>query len=184
MEENIENVNNSEVSNNENSEVVSSSVNDSEKTKDESDVIEDFDWDNFENEQSYSDDEKKKLEELYSETLASLSSSDVIQGVVLKKSDKDVIIDISGKSEGVISSNEFRYNPDLKEGDTVDVVIDKQEDKAGQLVLSHKKARYLKSWGKVNDAHDNGEIGVLQLVAAGVVDPGSRFALDGWVQDW
>ena len=158
MEENIENVNNSEVSNNENSEVVSSSVDESEKSKDESDVIEDFDWDNFENEQSYSDDEKKKLEELYSETLASLSSSDVIQGVVLKKSDKDVIIDISGKSEGVISTNEFRYNPDLKEGDTVDVVIDKQEDKTGQLVLSHKKARYLKSWGKVNDAHDNGEI--------------------------
>ena len=158
MEENIENVNNSEVSNNENPELASSPVNDSEKSKDESDVIEDFDWDNFENEQSYSDDEKKKLEELYSETLASLGSSDVIQGVVLKKSDKDVIIDISGKSEGVISTNEFRYNPDLKEGDTVDVVIDKQEDKTGQLVLSHKKARYLKSWGKVNEAHDNGEI--------------------------
>ena len=158
MEENIENVNNSEVSNNENPELASSPVNDSEKSKNESDVIEDFDWDNFENEQSYSDDEKKKLEELYSETLASLGSSDVIQGVVLKKSDKDVIIDISGKSEGVISTNEFRYNPDLKEGDTVDVVIDKQEDKTGQLVLSHKKARYLKSWGKVNEAHDNGEI--------------------------
>ena len=158
MEENIENVNNSEVSNNENPELASSPVNDSEISKDESDVIEDFDWDNFENEQSYSDDEKKKLEELYSETLASLGSSDVIQGVVLKKSDKDVIIDISGKSEGVISTNEFRYNPDLKEGDTVDVVIDKQEDKTGQLVLSHKKARYLKSWGKVNEAHDNGEI--------------------------
>ena len=77
MEENIENVNNSEVSNNEKSEVISPSVNDSEKSKDESNIIEDFDWDNFENEQSYSDDEKQKLEELYSETLASLNSSDV-----------------------------------------------------------------------------------------------------------
>ena len=104
-------------------------------------VTEEFNWENFENEQAYSEDEKKKLEDLYLETLASLNSSDIIEGVVLKKTDKDVIIDISGKSEGVISSNEFRYNPDLKEGDKVDVVIDKQEDKTGQLVLSHKKAR-------------------------------------------
>ena len=121
-------------------------------------VTEEFNWENFENEQAYSEDEKKKLEDLYLETLASLNSSDIIEGVVLKKTDKDVIIDISGKSEGVISSNEFRYNPDLKEGDKVDVVIDKQEDKTGQLVLSHKKARYLKSWEKVNQAHDNGEV--------------------------
>jgi len=121
-------------------------------------LVDDFDWDNFENEKLYSDEEFEKLKNLYSETLESLNSNDIIEGVVLKKTDKDVIIDISGKSEGVISSNEFRYNPDLKEGDKVEVVIDKQEDKTGQLVLSHKKARYLKSWGKVNDAHDNGEI--------------------------
>ena len=130
----------------------------SESSLEEAEVPEEFDWKNFENQQIYTEDEYKKLEELYSDTLASLNSNDIIEGVVLKKTQKDVIIDISGKSEGVISSNEFRYNPDLKEGDKVEVVIEKQEDKTGQLVLSHKKARYLKSWGKVNDAHDNGEV--------------------------
>ena len=131
---------------------------DSAENVNDNNLVDDFDWDNFENEKLYSDEEFEKLKNLYSETLESLNSNDIIEGVVLKKTDKDVIIDISGKSEGVISSNEFRYNPDLKEGDKVEVVIDKQEDKTGQLVLSHKKARYLKSWGKVNDAHDNGEI--------------------------
>ena len=131
---------------------------DSAEDVNDNNLVEDFDWDNFENEKIYSDEEFEKLKKLYSETLESLNSNDIIEGVVLKKTEKDVIIDISGKSEGVISSNEFRYNPDLKEGDKVEVVIDKQEDKTGQLVLSHKKARYLKSWGKVNDAHDNGEI--------------------------
>ena len=130
-------------------------VDSTENVKDNN-LVDDFDWDNFENEKLYSDEEFEKLKNLYSETLESLNSNDIIEGVVLKKTDKDVIIDISGKSEGVISSNEFRYNSDLKEGDKVEVVIDKQEDKTGQLVLSHKKARYLKSWGKVNDAHDNG----------------------------
>jgi len=131
---------------------------DSAENVNDNNLVEDFDWDNFENEKIYSDEEFEKLKNLYSETLESLNSNDIIEGVVLKKTEKDVIIDISGKSEGVISSNEFRYNPDLKEGDKVEVVIDKQEDKTGQLVLSHKKARYLKSWGKVNDAHDNGEV--------------------------
>ena len=131
---------------------------DSAEDVNDNNLVEDFDWDNFENEKIYSDEEFEKLKKLYSETLESLNSNDIIEGVVLKKTEKDVIIDISGKSEGVISLNEFRYNPDLKEGDKVEVVIDKQEDKTGQLVLSHKKARYLKSWGKVNDAHDNGEI--------------------------
>jgi len=130
----------------------------SKSSLEEAEVSDEFDWKNFENQQIYTEDQYKKLEELYSETLASLNSNDIIEGVVLKKTQKDVIIDISGKSEGVISSNEFRYNPDLKEGDKVEVVIEKQEDKTGQLVLSHKKARYLKSWGKVNDAHDNGEV--------------------------
>tara|TARA_B100000579_G_C22817106_1_gene848514 strand:+ start:108 stop:1973 length:1866 start_codon:yes stop_codon:yes gene_type:complete len=138
--------------------MVDESIVNSENSSEETEVSEEFDWKNFENQQIYTEDEYKKLEVLYSETLASLNSNDVIEGVVLKKTQKDVIIDISGKSEGVISSNEFRYNPDLKEGDKVEVVIEKQEDKTGQLVLSHKKARYLKSWGKVNDAHDNGEV--------------------------
>tara|TARA_S200000501_G_scaffold373423_2_gene420493 strand:- start:485 stop:2347 length:1863 start_codon:yes stop_codon:yes gene_type:complete len=158
MEENNDILKGSEDQSSELNESVEGSIIEPVSSSEESGKVEDFDWENFENEKIYSEEEKKKLEDLYSETLASLNSNDIIQGVVLKKSEKDVIIDISGKSEGVISSNEFRYNPDLKEGDNVDVVIDKQEDKTGQLVLSHKKARYLKSWGKVNDAHDNGEV--------------------------
>ena len=158
MEENNDIIKGSEGQENEINDVVEGVIVNSETKSEKTETVEDFDWDNFENEQPYSEDEKKKLEVLYSETLASLNSNDVIEGIVLKKTDKDVIIDISGKSEGVISSNEFRYNADLKEGDKVDVVIDKQEDKTGQLVLSHKKARYLKSWGQVNDAHDNGDV--------------------------
>ena len=158
MEENNDINKGSEGQENELHDVVEGSVVGSEENIGKTQITEDFDWDNFEDEQTYSEEEKNKLEALYSETLASLNSNDIIEGVVLKKTDKDVIIDISGKSEGVISSNEFRYNPDLKEGDKVDVVIDKQEDKTGQLVLSHKKARYLKSWGKVNKAHDDGDI--------------------------
>ena len=158
MEENNDINKGSEGQENELHDVVEGSVVGSEENLGKTQITEDFDWDNFEDEQTYSEEEKNKLEALYSETLASLNSNDIIEGVVLKKTDKDVIIDISGKSEGVISSNEFRYNPDLKEGDKVDVVIDKQEDKTGQLVLSHKKARYLKSWGKVNKAHDDGDI--------------------------
>jgi len=158
MEENNDILKGSEDQRGELNESVEGSIIEPVSSSEEPGKVEDFDWENFENEQIYNEEEKKKLEDLYSETLASLNSNDIIQGVVLKKSEKDVIIDISGKSEGVISSNEFRYNPDLKEGDNVDVVIDKQEDKTGQLVLSHKKARYLKSWGQVNDAHDNSEI--------------------------
>ena len=158
IEENNDIIKDSDGQKNELKDHVGETVINAEGGPEDTQVTNEFDWENFENEQAYSEDEKKKLEDLYSETLASLNSSDVIEGVVLKKTDKDVIIDISGKSEGVISSNEFRYNPDLKEGDKVDVVIDKQEDKTGQLVLSHKKARYLKSWEKVNQAHDNGEV--------------------------
>ncbi len=158
MEENNDINKGSEGQENELHDVVEGSVVGSEENSEETQITEDFDWDNFEDEQTYSEEEKNKLEALYSETLASLNSNDIIEGVILKKTDKDVIIDISGKSEGVIPSNEFRYNPDLKEGDKVDVVINKQEDKTGQLVLSHKKARYLKSWGKVNKAHDDGDV--------------------------
>ena len=72
--------------------------------------------------------------------------------------DREAIIDIKAKSEGVISLNEFRYNPNLKEGDKVEVVVDTREDRTGQLVLSHRKARVIKAWDRVNNAHDNGEV--------------------------
>ena len=72
--------------------------------------------------------------------------------------DREAIIDINAKSEGVISLNEFRYNPDLKVGDSVEVIVDIREDKTGQLVLSHRKARVIKAWDRVNEAHDKGEV--------------------------
>ncbi len=158
IEENNDIIKDSEDDKNELNEVAEKAIVNSEDSLKKGTDPEQFDWENFENEQMYTEEEYKKLEDLYSETLASLNANDIIEGVVLKKTEKDVIIDISGKSEGVISSNEFRYNPELKEGDKVEVVIDKQEDKTGQLVLSHKKARYLKSWSRVNEAHDNGDV--------------------------
>jgi small subunit ribosomal protein S1 len=82
----------------------------------------------------------------------------VVNGVVVQITDRDVIIDISSKSEGVVSMNEFRYNPDLKVGDLVEVLVDKQEDKLGQLVLSHRKARSIKAWDRVNEAFETEEI--------------------------
>ena len=84
--------------------------------------------------------------------------SDVIKGTVTHMTDREAIIDINAKSEGVISLNEFRYNPDLEVGDTVEVIVDIREDKTGQLVLSHRKARVIKAWDRVNDAHDSGEV--------------------------
>ena len=82
------------------------------------------------------------------------SDDNIILGEVIHMTEKDVIIDINAKSEGVISKNEFRYNPDLKLGDKVEVIVDTREDKSGQLVLSHRKARVIKAWDRVNAAHD------------------------------
>ena len=99
--------------------------------------------------------EKKKLvEENFVETL----TNDVVEGTVIHMTDREAIIDINAKSEGVISLNEFRYNPALKVGDKVEVLIDVREDATGQLILSHRKARVIKAWDRVNNAHDTGEI--------------------------
>ena len=87
-----------------------------------------------------------------------LKITKVVEGVVTRITDREAIIDINAKSEGVISLNEFRYNPNLKVGDKVEVLIDIREDKNGQLVLSHRKARTLKAWDRINLAHENGEI--------------------------
>ena len=91
---------------------------------------------------------------MYDETLSVLDETKIIEGKIVAQSDRDFIIDIGAKSEGVISINEFRYNPEYKLGDTVEVIIDKKENKTGQLVLSHKKARALQAWSKVELAHD------------------------------
>ena len=95
---------------------------------------------------------------MYEATLPEETQAGVIDGTVLNLTDREAIIEIGGKSEGVISLNEFRYNPELKVGDKVEVLIDQQEDKTGQLLLSHRKARSIRSWDRVNSAHDNEEI--------------------------
>lgn len=138
----------------------------SEKTKQQEEVLmnqnvapENFDWDSFESGLNAEDrNEKKELEEIYKDSLSDLAEDDVIVGKVVRLTDKEAIVDIDFKSEGVISLNEFRYNPNLKVGDEVEVMVDRREDKSGQLQLSHKKARTLKAWDKVNQYHESGEV--------------------------
>jgi small subunit ribosomal protein S1 len=118
-----------------------------------------FDWHKYEEgieavDQSKLDAFDKALEG----TVGFVNERDVIEGIVVRKTDRDVIIDINSKSEGVISLNEFRYNQNLAEGDTVEVLVDKREDVSGQLVLSHKKARVIKAWDRVNNAFETGEV--------------------------
>jgi len=120
----------------------------------------DFDWEAYAEGglALYSKAEYTEYETMYEATLPEETQAGVIDGTVLNLTDREAIIEIGGKSEGVISLNEFRYNPDLTVGDTVEVLIDQQEDKTGQLVLSHRKARSIRSWDRVNAAHDNEEI--------------------------
>ena len=117
-----------------------------------------FDWDAYEAGYGSRSEEQKAIEKLYEATLVTSVEHQVVNGVVVQITDRDVIIDISSKSEGVVSMNEFRYNPDLKVGDLVEVLVDKQEDKLGQLVLSHRKARSIKAWDRVNEAFETEEI--------------------------
>ena len=120
---------------------------------------EQFDWDSFESGlDADARKEKNDLEEIYKGSLNDLSETDVIIGKVVRLTDKEAIVDINFKSEGVISLNEFRYNQGLKVGDEVEVMVDRREDKSGQLQLSHKKARTLKAWDRVNEYHESGEI--------------------------
>jgi len=119
----------------------------------------DFDWDAYEQGMETIDDEKlKAFEDIIEKQIRVYEENDVIEGTVKAITEKDVIIDINSKSEGVVSRNEFRYNPELKPGDTVEVMVVKKEDKNGQLVLSHRKARLRNAWEKVNEVHDKGEI--------------------------
>ncbi len=120
---------------------------------------EQFDWDSFESGlDADARKEKNDLQEIYNGSLNNLDDNDVLVGKVVRLTDKEAIVDINFKSEGVISLNEFRYNQGLKVGDEVEVMVDRREDKSGQLQLSHKKARTLKAWDKVNELHETGEI--------------------------
>ena len=116
-----------------------------------------FDWDAFENDDVYGEDKSKVAEE-YDKTLSKVVENEVVEGVVTAISKREVIVNIGYKSEGVIMAPEFRYNPDLKVGDKVEVYVETAEDKKGQLVLSHKKARALRSWDMVNQAYNNNEV--------------------------
>ena len=119
----------------------------------------DFDWHNFEEGIEKIDDDKiKEFEKLIEENFVETLTNNVVEGTVVHMTEREAIIDINAKSEGVISLNEFRYNPDLKVGDKVEVLIDIREDITGQLILSHRKARVIKAWERVNDAHYTGEI--------------------------
>jgi small subunit ribosomal protein S1 len=121
--------------------------------------LKDFNWHNYEEGIDPVDDKQlEEFEKLVSENFVDTLDDEVVEGTVIHMTDRDAIIDINAKSEGVISLNEFRYNPDLKIGDKVEVLIDVREDATGQLVLSHRKARVIKAWDRVNNAHDTGEI--------------------------
>ena len=118
-----------------------------------------FDWHKYEEGIEAVDEGKlAEFEKALEGTVGFVNERDVIEGTVIRLTERDVIIDINSKSEGVISLNEFRYNPSLAVGDTVEVLVDKREDSSGQLVLSHKKARVIKAWDRVNNAHETGEI--------------------------
>ena len=121
--------------------------------------LDEFDWDSYaDSDELYTKEEKAQLENVYKETLTSISDNEVLDGVVSSITKKEVVVNIGYKSDGVITANEFRYNQDLKIGDNVEVYVEKTEDKTGQLVLSHKKARTTRAWEHVNSALDTQEI--------------------------
>ncbi len=128
-------------------------------TASQDEFLENFNWHNYqEGIDPIEDDQLEAFEKLVQDNFVNTGDEDVIEGEVVHMTDREAIIDINAKSEGVISLNEFRYNPDLKIGDKVEVIIDTREDRTGQLVLSHRKARVIKAWDRVNHAHDNSEI--------------------------
>ena len=120
--------------------------------------VENFDWDAYEKGDVVTGKSREELIETYDRSLNTVNDKEVIEGTVISLNKREVVVNIGYKSDGVISMNEFRYNPDLKVGDKVEVYIENQEDKKGQLVLSHKKARATRSWDRVNAALENDEI--------------------------
>ena len=120
--------------------------------------IDNFDWAAYAEGDSYSQESKEKLTESYDNTLNKINDKEVVTGTVTSMNKREVVVNIGYKSDGVVSMNEFRYNPNLKIGDEVEVYIESQEDKKGQLILSHKKARASRSWDRVNAALENNEV--------------------------
>ena len=124
----------------------------------ENSPLADFDWESYEKGQEVSEKTREELEKTYDESLNTVKDKEVIEGTVIALNKREAVVNIGYKSDGIIPMNEFRYNPDLKVGDKVEVFIENQEDKKGQLILSHKKARAARSWDRVNEALDNDEI--------------------------
>ncbi len=119
---------------------------------------ENFDWNAFENDLGVYDQSKEAIEEAYGKTLSNVAVGEVVEGTVTEINKREITVNIGYKSEGLIAATEFRYNPDLTVGEKVEVYVESVEDKGGQLALSHKKARQLKSWDRVNEALNNDEI--------------------------
>ncbi|MBP3354622.1 MAG: 30S ribosomal protein S1 [Bacteroidales bacterium] len=120
--------------------------------------IEDFNWEAYEKGETVGAKSREELEQAYDQSINTIKDKDVTEGTVISMNKREVVVNIGYKSDGIISMNEFRYNPDLKIGDTVEVYVENQEDKKGQLLLSHKKARAARSWDRVNEALNNSEI--------------------------
>lgn len=120
--------------------------------------IEDFDWDAFEKGETQGEKTREELTKTYDESLNTVKDKEVIEGTIIALNKREAVVNIGYKSDGIIPMNEFRYNPDIKVGDTVEVFIENQEDKKGQLILSHRKARAARSWERVNEALENDEI--------------------------
>lgn len=138
---------------------VQNEVKEQKPQQDPQEFLENFDWDKYEEGIERVEDSKlEEFEKLVADNFVDTADEEVVEGKVVYLTDREAIIDINAKSEGVISLNEFRYNPDLKVGDKVEVLIDIREDKSGQLVLSHRKARTIMAWDRVNAAHDKEEI--------------------------
>jgi len=143
----------------EESKEVSESSTDNKKEISPDKFLKEFDWHNYEEGIEKVDEKKlKDFDKLVKENFVETLTNEVVEGTVVHISDRDAIIDINAKSEGVISLNEFRYNPNLAVGDKVEVLIDIREDVSGQLILSHRKARVIQAWDRVNAAHDTGEV--------------------------
>ena len=122
-------------------------------------ILDSFDWNTIGKKQdNYSKAEREKLEDLYGQTLSAVTEAQIVEGTVVAKNHKEVVVNIGFKSDGIVPLSEFRYNPDLKVGDKIEVFVESQEDKNGQLILSHKTARSMQSWDRVNEALANDEI--------------------------
>ena len=120
--------------------------------------IEDFDWDAYEKGETAGEKSREELTKTYDESLNTVKDKEVIEGTIIALNKREAVVNIGYKSDGIIPVNEFRYNPDIKVGDVVEVFIENQEDKKGQLILSHRKARVSRSWERVNQALENDEI--------------------------